>query len=833
MKNKIFYNTKIILEIIGGKLYKKSYDNQIIEHLLTDSRKLVFPKTTVFFAIKTEKNNGHKYIKELIDKGVKNFIVSEIPSHINNKNHVNFIKVDDTLESLQKIAGYHRKQFEIPVIAITGSNGKTIIKEWLGQLLSDDKNIVRNPKSYNSQIGVPLSVWQINGEYDIGIFEAGISKKNEMQKLQNIIAPSIGIFSNIGPAHDEGFQNRKEKIREKLKLFNSANTLIYCKDHSDIDKEIKNWSKANKTVKLFSWSKKTEGDLQIISKRISKNSTILNLKFKNDEFQIKIPFRDYASIENAIHCIALMLLLNYKKKSIIKGVEKIQQIAMRMELKHGINNCTIINDSYNSDFYSLKMALDFLATQHQNEKKILILSDIQQSGIDDKVLYNKVSKLLNEKGISQFIGVGERISHYPEFFNDSCHFYKNTEDLLRNHNFQDFNDSAILIKGARAFGFEKIANSLQLKDHQTILEINLDSMVHNLNVFRSFLKPGVKSMIMVKAFGYGSGSSEIANILQYHNVDYLTVAYTDEGKELRKSGINTPIMVMNPEAHSFDGLIKYNLEPEVYNFRLLYKIIEEAKQNPKISLKNPLYIHIKLDTGMHRLGFDPDDINKITSILNKTKLIKIKSVFSHLAASDNKEFDNFTKKQINIFIDSCKIIKENIVYGFLKHICNSAAITRFPEAQIDMVRLGIGLYGISNNENVKPLLKNVSTFKSIISQIKKVKKGEAIGYNLEEKLSKNKTIGIIPVGYADGLNRKLGNKKGTLVINGKRAEIIGNICMDMCIVDLTNIKAKEGDEVIIFGENNPIEKIANTLDTIPYEILTSVSSRVKRVYYYE
>ena len=833
MNEKPGYTVLQVAKIVNGKLLNKLNTNKRIQHLLTDSRRLIFPETTVFFAIETKKNDGHLFIKELIDKGVSCFVVSKLPAYAEKEKNVTFIIVNNALESLQKTAAFHRKQFKTPIIAITGSNGKTIIKEWLCQLLSPDHNVVKSPKSYNSQIGVPLSVWQINKSHNIGIFEAGVSKTKEMDNLQKILKPDIGIFANIGPAHDEGFNNRKEKINEKLKLFTQAGSLIYCADHKEIACEIVNWAKKYPNVRLFSWSVNPGCDMQVAKTAKSHNETYLEIIVNEQNLSVKVPFSDFASVENSIQCIALMILLNYDNQTIKKRITLLQPVAMRMELKHGINNCTLINDSYNSDVYSLGLALDFLATQHKNEKKTLILSDILQTGIEPKALYKQVSTLINEKGVHRLIGIGAEISNQSDVFNTTKSFYKSTEAFLENHDLNSIQNQAILIKGARIFGFEKIIAALQLKDHQTILEINLDAMIHNFNVFRSCLNPGVKTMVVVKAFGYGSGGYEVASLLQYHNADYLAVAYTDEGKELRKAGINAPVMVMNPEAHSFEGLFKYNLEPEIYSFKLLDNILEGCKQNSSITEQSPLKIHIKIDTGMHRLGFCPEDIAKLAGILHQKPFVKVQSVFSHFAASDEPGFDLFSKEQFTTFINICDKFENLLGYRFLRHICNSSAITRFPEAHMDMVRLGIGLYGITADKKIQSLLKNVSTFKSVISQIKTVKKGNGIGYNLMGKANTDIAIGIVPVGYADGLNRKLGNNNGTLFVKNMPAPTIGNICMDMCMINITCIDAKEGDEVIIFGENNPITELAKSLDTIPYEILTNVSARVKRVYYQE
>ncbi len=820
-----------ISHVIKGDLILTGNANTEINTILIDSRKLLFIDNTIFFAIATKRNDGHNYINDLYNKGVRNFVVSKTPDNISQLNYANIIKVSDTLHALQLLSANHRKKFDIPVIAITGSNGKTIVKEWLYQLLCESKNIVRSPKSFNSQIGVPLSVWQMAPEHNLAIFEAGISETDEMDKLQAIIQPTIGIFTNIGQAHAENFLNSNQKIGEKLKLFTKVETLIYCSDYHDINERILS-SGLGKKIKLFSWSKKQESN--VVIQHINKNTrrtTIIAL-YENAVIEINIPFVDDASIENAIHCWVTMLCLGYENEYIQKRISQITSVAMRLEMKEGINNCSIINDSYSSDLNSLNIALDFLNQQKQHIKKTVILSDILQSGRTDDDLYTEISSMLVHKNIDRIIGVGKAISKNADKFQIEKNFYLTTSDFLNNINTSDFHNESILLKGARIFEFENISKLLQQKAHETILEINLNAMVHNLNHYRSLIKPTTKLMAMVKAFSYGSGSFEIANLLQFHRADYLAVAYADEGVELRKAGITLPIMIMNPEESSFDAIIQNKLEPELYSFRILKKFYE-ATSRYNLDTKEVFPIHIKIDTGMHRLGFEKQDLTELIAFLKGQKHLYIKSVFSHLAASDEAQHDDFTNNQIKLFSEMGKTIQAAFDYPVLLHILNSSGISRFPEAQFDMVRLGIGLYGISSEKEEQKLLQNVGILKTIVSQIKNIPKGESIGYGRKAIAVKNMKIAIVPIGYADGLNRKLGNGVGKMLVGGQMAPIIGAVCMDMCMLDITDINIKEGDEVIIFSDNVSINTLADNLETIPYEILTSVSRRVKRVYYYE
>lgn len=825
------YTISEIAGIVNGNLSKNNASDHHIRHLLIDSRKIISVENSLFFALVTRKNNGHKYIPELYEKGIRNFVVSALPDDHDIYLNASFIIVKDTLAALQTLAAYHRKQFSIPVIGITGSNGKTIVKEWLFQLLAPDKNIVRSPKSYNSQIGVPLSVWQIEPEHEMAIIEAGISEPEEMKILQPIINPTIGIFTNIGTAHEKNFIDIRQKVGEKLNLFTKTETLIYCSDYFDIqDRIIKSGILKNNNV--FTWGYKHKADLNIISTEKKQNQSIITATYKSNEISITIPFTDDASVENAILCWALMLYLGYANITVAERMLNLTAVAMRLELKEGINNCSIINDSYSSDLNSLVIALDFMNQQNQHKDKTVILSDILQSSLTDDELYAEIADLLVSKGVSRIIGIGPSISKHEKLFTINKSFSPDTDTFLSKVPGSAFHNETILIKGARIYFFEQISRMLQQKSHETVLEINLNALVHNLTYYQNLLKKGTKVMAMVKALSYGSGGYEIANVLQYHNVDYLAVAYADEGIELRKAQISTPIMVMNPEEESYDLLSKYNLEPEIYNFRTLRLLIESfnAYENKEV-LQLP--IHIKIDTGMHRLGFMPDEIEELITVLRQNDSIVVKSVFTHLVASENEVEDDFTFRQIKALDNVCKKLKQELPEPFLVHVLNSAGISRFPEAHFDMVRLGIGLYGIAFYEEEQQNLQNVSTLRTIISQIKHISESDSVGYGRKWTAPKKTTIATVPIGYADGLNRRLGNGNGFLIVNGVKAPIIGNICMDMCMLDITGIDAREGDKVYVFNSAESIKEMAEKLGTIPYEILTSVSGRVKRVYYYE
>jgi alanine racemase len=792
--------------------------------LLTDSRRINNAPEALFFAL-SGRRNGHEFIAEAYAAGVRNFVVNHGPEI--KMPGANFLLVDDVLAALQTLAAWHRSRFDLQVIGITGSNGKTIVKEWLYQLMAADHNIVRNPKSYNSQIGVPLSVWLINEKNDMGIFEAGISTINEMDKLEAIIRPSVGVLTHIGSAHDEGFEDRDQKIAEKLRLFKNCKLLIHNYD------ELINYGEDLPAENRFTWSQNfKEADLYVFAETIISQNYYLRARYKGQEIECLLPFLDEASFENAITCWATMLALGYSPVDADKRIEHLTPVSMRLELKNGINDCSVIDDSYNSDVQSLEIALNFLGQQNQHEKKTLILSDIFQSGLQDDVLYRQVADLVKTKKIDKFIGVGDALFDHQQYFDVAeKHFYHDTPALLKDLNKLYFRDEDILIKGSRRFEFESVSRGLVQKAHETVLEINLNALLNNLNFYKSKLKPGVKIMAMVKAFSYGSGTFEVANMLQYNKVDYLAVAYIDEGVELRQGGITVPIMILNPEVSAFDKLDEYKLEPVIYSFGLFDEFVKYALSAGITDFP----VHIKIDTGMHRLGFEGYEVETLCDFLEDNNFVRIKSVFSHLAASEASQHDEFTLKQILTFDKAWKMIESTLGYEVIKHISNTAGIIRWPTAQYDMVRLGIGLYGIDSavpaSDNA---LQPIATLKTSVSQVKKIMAGETIGYNRNGSLLRDGKIATVRIGYADGYLRAFGNGTGKMMIRGVFAPTVGNISMDMCMLDVSAVpNIKEGDEVIVFNNELRIEELATQIGTIPYEILTNVSQRVKRVYFYE
>ncbi len=805
-------------KISGGRILQLFRDSEI-KYLVMDSRKALIAPESLFFAINGERHDGHHYIPSLYVAGIRQFVL-EKEIDIAPFPEANFLIATSSLAVLQAIVTNYRNQFVLPVIGITGSNGKTIIKEWLHQLLAPDYNIVKNPGSYNSQIGVPLSVWAMQAHHQLGLFEAGISQPGEMEKLARIIKPSIGLFTNIGSAHNEGFENQAEKIKEKIKLFATAETIVYCKDQLEVSALIET---TYRDRKLLSW-----GSDPLATVQIHRQNGVSKIGWKSREYTFTIPFRDNASVENLHHCIVLLLYLDVSPEQIQERIAQLKGVSMRMELKQGINHCQLIDDTYNNDLGGLQISLDFLAGQ-QKKNKTVILSDVYQSGLSMDELISRIETLVIKSEVTRLILIGNGFASHSRKWNGfkgRISFYDTTESFLTNVNRDDFHDQIILIKGARPFRFERIVNFLQKKKHGTVMEIDLGAMVHNLNYFKSKLKPGTKLMAMVKAFAYGSGSEEVANLLQYHRVDYLGVAYTDEGVELRKNQITLPIMVMNPSEESFTTLMEYQLEPEIYNLQILRVLIDYLRGRE-------IKIHFKIETGMHRLGFDEKDLEEAIHLLRANNNIHIATLFSHLAGADDEQHDDFTRQQARVFDKlSLKVMHELNIRPW-RHLVNTSGIIRFPDLQFDMVRLGIGLYGVNPTSENESSLQSVATLKSVISQVKTVPAGTSIGYGRKGKAEKNTTIATIAIGYADGYSRAFSQGKGIVSINGKRAPVIGNVCMDMTMIDITNIDAKEGDEVILFGKEPSIYEVAERANTIPYEILTNTSERVKRVFWSE
>jgi Alr-MurF fusion protein len=805
--------------ICKGTIVKLTRDRKIT-HLIIDSRKSIVTDGALFFAMAGQRHDAHQFIPDLYNSGFRQFVI-EKPMDIGAFPEGNFVKVNSSLEALQAVARVHREEYSIPVIGITGSNGKTIVKEWLYQLLSPDLNVVKNPGSYNSQVGVPLSVWQIQAHHQLGIFEAGISTAGEMSRLQKVIQPTLGIFTTIGPAHAEGFASDADKIREKLELFESSNGVIYNCDQADVARAIQNNLKGRPD--FLSWGAGSEAHIQIVKQ----GSSNYRISRGDRNFVLTFPFSDTASVENACHCIVLMLHLDYLPDVIQARLNQLKTIPMRLELKQGINHSQIIDDTYNNDLSGLQISLDFLAGL-QKKKSTLILSDILQSGMADQELAKKISEIVSQSGVNSLIGVGPVIFSQKKFFDaiPVKFFFQSTDDFLKEFDWNTFQHEAILVKGARAFQFERIVQHLQRKIHGTVMEVDLGAMVHNLNFFRAQLTSGVKLMVMVKAFAYGSGSEEVANLLQYHNIDYLGVAYPDEGVELRKSQIRLPIMVMNPSVESFATMIIHRLEPEIYNPSLLRAFATFLNGAPG-------KIHIKIDTGMHRLGFAESEIAQAIAILRTNRNLEVVSVFSHLAGADEPAHDDFTREQMAKFLLLAGNFSRELNIEPVLHILNSSGILRFPEFQLGMVRLGIGLYGVDPTTDKNIGLKPVATLKTVISQIKKVNKGESIGYGRKGRAKGDIKTATLAIGYADGFSRAFSLGKGFVWINGTLAPVIGNVCMDMTMIDITGIDAKEGDEVIVFGKELPISEMAARINTIPYEILTSTSERVKRVFFAE
>ena len=815
------YTIEKVATLIGARRYGEH--ETTIGWLLTDSRSLCFPEQTLFFALRSKRNDGHKYIDELYRRGVRSFVVEHEPADYQTAYpDANFLKVPSPLAALQRLAERHRDEFDIPVVGITGSNGKTWVKEWLYQILMPTMKVTRSPKSYNSQIGVPLSVWLLNEQTQVALFEAGISEPGEMLALHDIIQPTIGVLTSLGSAHQENFRNMDEKCMEKLQLFRDTEVIIYPSDDDTVSRCVR---RSQYQGERIGWSRYSEKAPMYVKTEGRKVSYI----YKGVEGSYEIPFIDEASIENSITCAIVALYLGMSPEDLAERMAKLEPIAMRLEVKDGQRGLTLINDSYNSDVNSLDIALDFMNRRPEQEGKCktLILSDIYQTGETPAELYREVSDLLRKRGIDRFVGIGPEIMAQAALFTvGQKWFFANVDDFLQSSVFHNMHDEIVLLKGARPFGFERISELLEQKVHETILEVDLNAVVENLNHYRSFMKPETKIVCMIKADAYGAGAVEIAKTLQDHRVDYLAVAVADEGVTLRKAGITQNIIVMNPEMSSFKTLFDYDLEPEVYSFRLMDALIQAARKEGITGWP----VHLKLDTGMHRLGFDPrHDIDQLIDRLKHQTAIIPRSVFSHFVGSDNDDFDNFSAHQFELFDEGSKKIQAAFSHKILRHMDNSAGIEHFPERQMDMCRLGIGLYGVDPRTN--GILSTVSTLKTTILQLRNVPKEETVGYSRKGKLERDSVIAAIPIGYADGLNRKLGNRHCYCLVNGQKAEYVGNICMDVAMIDVTDIPCQEGDSVEIFGKNLPVTVLSDVLETIPYEVLTSVSNRVKRVYY--
>lgn len=820
------YTISQIVPVISADYLQQSSDDLIL-HLLYDSRRVQQPSSSLFFAIRSGHNDGHKYIRDAYKKGIRNFVVC-IPVDTSGLTDCNFLHVADSLQALHDLAIFHRKQFTYPVIGITGSNGKTIVKEWLYLLLQNEYRIVRSPKSFNSQIGVPLSIWQMSSNHDLAIFEAGISRSGEMEKLASMIQPSIGILTNIGEAHSEGFLDKHQKLAEKLKLFDQCPELVARSKDLGGRSEL-----LRKGTRLLTWGHAAGNSFVVTSVTQKQGGTEVAVQYNGTEFTFRIPFADHASVENAITCCCVLLLLGKSEAAIAEGISKLHAIDMRLQLNHSINNCLVINDSYSADITSLKIALDFLQQQSSGLARTVILSEFVESSERSQDLYASIAQLLQSYGITKAVVIGEKIIEELGRFGSAAftlHPYLSTDDFIREFRSSSFFNEIILVKGARKFEFERIVKLFERKLHGTVLEINLNALVQNLKEYQRLLKPDTKVMAMVKAFSYGSGGAEIASVLQYHNTHYLGVAYADEGMELVKAGISLPVMVMNVEESSFQSIVDYNLQPVIYSPAIMQKFEYYLVQQGLSSYP----VHLEIETGMNRLGFTLNEVERLAQEIADKKLFTVQSVFSHLAASEDPAQDDFTAQQADLFHQAVNKITNRIHYPFLKHISNSAAIVRHPQLQLDMVRLGIGIYGVEIDNDRLLDLHAVATLRSTIAQIKDLKKGESVSYNRKGVVHRDSRIATVRIGYADGYSRQFGNGRGKMLVRGQTVSVIGTVCMDMTMIDVTDIPAiREGEEVIIFGPQLPVQQVASWINTIPYELMTGISQRVKRIYFHE
>ena len=813
--------------------------DSLVTHLATDSRQVAETQGVLFFAIRTRRNDGARFVPSLYQLGVRCFVVdngtsSELRGQIESLSEANVWYVEDVVTALQRLAAYHRALFDIPVVAITGSHGKTVVKDWLRRMLEPDRNPVATPRSYNSQIGVPLSVWQMGSQHRVAVFEAGISLPGEMDRLREVIHPTMGIITNIADSHDENFSSRQQKLDEKLRLFTGCRQLVYCSDDEDIRSAVTT-SPSLSLVMRVSWGSHPSDDLCLLQRQVDRQQTTLSLCWRQQEFfEVTIPFVDRAATENVMHCVATMLLLGYAPAEVAHRCADLPSVATRLQLVEAVNGCLLINDSYSVDLNSLSIALDFMQQESLQQHRTLILSDFEQPGYSEPECMQRLVSLLRWSGVDRFVGIGPTMLRHQSLFapyGGTC--YASTDEFLQAVDVMSFRNQTVLLKGTRAFRFERIAKMLRQRSHETVMQVDLNAMVHNLNYYRSLIRPSTKLMAMVKASSYGAGKAEVASVLQYHHVDYLTVAYIDEGVELRRCGITVPIMVMNPEESGFDEMIRHHLEPDIYSFRVL-ELFAQAAQ-PYVTGDSRLPVHVEVDTGMHRLGFAESDLPGVAQwLLQPDCPLRLASMFSHLACSEDAQMDDFTHAQIECFHRCCATMKRLMhTDNLCCHILNSSGITRFPEAQMDMVRLGIGLYGVSPEPEVQAHLQPVSRLVTRISQLKLIPEGDSVGYNRRWVAQRPSQIAILSIGYADGLSRHLGYGHGRVVVNGVQAPIIGSICMDMCFVDVTGIDCHEGDEVTLFGDATLLQQMAADAGTISYEILTSVSPRVKRVYFQE
>lgn len=807
-----------IARALGTTVHGDGYD-PVIEHLVIDSRKPLPEEGALFIALKGDRHDGHRYLPELVDRGLQCALVSDGTSAVPLT-----LRVPDTLDALQRLAGWHRAHHQLPVVGITGSNGKTVVKEWLYQLLRADEHIVRSPGSWNSQVGVPLSVWEIRPEHTLGIFEAGISQPGEMARLKAVVRPTIGVFTNIGPAHGANFGSDLEKALEKARLFKDAEALVYCADHGVIAEAI-DQTQLDQRVALRAWSRERAAWLHVVREETVPHGKRITCINDSTEFTFEIPFADHASLENALHCVTLLLHLGMDTRRIAERMPLLQPVAMRLEVLEGRNGITLINDAYSNDLASLTVALEHLDVVGRGRPRAVVISDIVGSGEDRDALYQRMAALLRRAGADRVLTVGTELAARTDLFEGRATHYTDAQDLIRRCDPAELAGHAVLIKGARGFTLEQVVHRWQRQVHGTVLEIDLEAIRHNLNHYRAQLSGGTKVMAMVKAFGYGSGALELARLFAHEQVHYLGVAYADEGIELRQQGIQLPILVMNPEPVPFEVLDRYRLEAEVYDERSLLDAADHARLFPAMPP-----VHLKLDTGMHRLGFMPAELPRLLHLLREHPHLRVASVLSHLAASEDPAHDAFTRQQIAQFTAMADAIDATLGYRPFRHMANSAAVRRFPEARFDLVRLGIGLHGIGSDSAETAQLLPTASLRTPIAQLRQVPVGDSVSYGRRWVAQRPSIIATVPLGYADGLSRRLGNGVGRLWVHGSAAPIVGSVCMDMCMLDVTDIPCQIGDMAYLFNTEHPVTEVARDLGTIPYEVLTGIAQRVKRVH---
>ena len=818
------------LEVTGGRIID---EDAIVSQLLTDSRSLTMPEETIFFALRTDAGDGHNYIPDLFDKGVRNFVVADDYYPQPECAAANYIAVESPLDALQALATFHRRRFrELPVIGITGSRGKTAVKEWLYQLLKDDYRIVRSPRSYNSQIGVPLSLWDIDNNTDLAIIEAGISRVGEMDNLQAMIRPTIGIITNLGSEHNDGFSSMEQKAQEKAKILFNCEGIVFCADDPLVTHTIAPLVESDVAITM-SWSRNhCDAPLQVDGAERTERSTTLHYTYDDEPGTVTIPFTADRDLNNAITCLAVLLYMGLDRQVIAQRMAVLTPVGTRLNVIEGVNNCTVIVDSYTSDYNSLTPALNFMTRRAGNRPCTVILSDLSNESYSGDELYIRVSELLKTKRVNRLVGIGKEMCRYRQYFEDlpMARFFNDTQEFINDVAKGDFEDETVLIKGDPSYGFSQIIDLLEAKQHITVMEVDLNALAHNFKFFKSLIKPGTKTIGMVKASGYGAGSYEIAKTLQDCGCDYLAVAVHDEGVDLRKASITMPIIVLNPNGVNYKAMFQYRLEPELYNLDMGRELIKEGK---KYGVKN-FPVHIKIDSGMHRLGFTREQLPELIAMLQEQDVIKPATVFTHLAVADEPEQDEYTKAQFEYFDTCSEALQQAFDFPIMRHVLNTSGIVRFPERQYDMVRIGIGLYGIRTLfDGSEDTLKPVSALRSIIISIKDWPAGTTVGYGRHGLLERDSRIATVNIGYADGFDRHFGNGRVSMWVGGKLCPTVGNVCMDAVMIDVTDVPCKVGDTVEIFGEHVPVEQLSDARGTIPYEILTSISPRVKRVYYRE